>query len=72
MTQSEVIFDLIIGNLWLFFVWRDHLVCACVNDDLVVFDGRNHDLLLLKFLPKIIKLSQHGIQYFFMPIELRL
>ena len=71
MTQFEVIFDLIIVNLWLFFVWREHLVCARANDDVVVFDGRNHDLLLLKFLPKIIKLSQYGIQHFFMPIELR-
>ena len=64
MTQSEVIFDLIIVNLWLFFVWREHLVCACVNDDFVVFDRRNHDLLLLLVLLNIFKLSQCGFQHF--------
>ena len=64
MTQSEVIFDLIIVNLWLFFVWREHLVCACVNDDVVVFDRRNHDLLLLLVLLNIFKLSQCGFQHF--------
>ena len=71
MTQSEVIFDLIIMNLWLFFVWREHLVCACVNDDLVVFDRRNHDLLLLLILLNICKLYQYGFQYFFMPFVSR-
>ena len=65
MTQFEVIFYLIIMNLWLFFVWREHLFCACVNDDFVVFDRRNHDLLLLLILLKIFKLSHHGIQHFF-------
>ena len=71
MTQSEVIFDLIIVNLWLLFVWREHLVCACVNDDFVVFDRRNNDLLLLLILLNICKLYQHGFLHFFKPIELR-
>ena len=71
MTQSEVIFDLIIMNRWLFFVWREHLVCACVNDDLVVFDRRNHDLLLLLILLNICKLHQYGIQHFFVPFVSR-
>ena len=64
MTQSEVIFNLIIVTLYLFFVWREHLVCACVNDDFVVFDRRNHDLLLLLVLLNIFKLSQCGFQHF--------
>ena len=71
MTQSEVIFDLIIVNLWLFFVWREHLVCACVNDDVVVFDRLNHDLLLLLILLNICKLYQYGIQHFFTPFVSR-
>ena len=65
MTQFEVIFDLIIVNLWLLFVWREHLVCACVNDDFVVFDRRNHDLLLLLILLNICKLYQHDFLHFF-------
>ena len=64
MTQFVVIFDQIIVNLWLLFVWREHLVCACVNDDFVVFDRRNHDLLLLLVLLNIFKLSQCGFQHF--------
>ena len=71
MTQSEVIFDLIIMNLWLFFVRREHLVCACVNDDVVVFDRLNHDLLLLLILLNICKLYQYGIQHFFTPFVSR-
>ena len=71
MTQSKVIFDLIIVNLWLFFVWREHLVCACVNDDFVVFDRCNHDLLLLLILLNICKLYQHGFMHFYKPIDLR-
>ena len=50
MTQSEVIFDLIIVNLWLFLVWRVYLVCACVDDDFIVFYRRHHDLLWLRCL----------------------
>ena len=71
MTQSEVIFDLIIVNLWLFFVWREHLVYACVNDDVVVFDRLNHDLILLLILLNICKLYQYGIQHFFTPFVSR-